>query len=53
MPRSHAERGNEHEKRSVGTSGLHEEEIDDGTLVLRERKPYDIRTPDALKAGYR
>jgi predicted dehydrogenase len=27
--------------------------IDDGTLPLKSRKPYDIRTPDALKAGYR
>jgi len=27
--------------------------IDDGTLPLKKKKPYDIRTPDALKAGYR
>jgi predicted dehydrogenase len=27
--------------------------IADGTLPLKNRKPYDIRTPDAFKAGYR
>ena len=27
--------------------------IDDGLLPLRKRRPYDIRTPDALKAGCR
>lgn len=27
--------------------------IDDGCFTLRRRKPYDIRTPDAFKAGYR
>ena len=27
--------------------------IADGTLRPKKRKPYDIRTPDALKAGYR
>ena len=27
--------------------------IDDGCFALRRSKPYDIRTPDALDAGYR
>ncbi|HUT37614.1 MAG TPA: Gfo/Idh/MocA family oxidoreductase [Planctomycetota bacterium] len=27
--------------------------IDEGVLPLKKRKPYDIRTPAALKAGYR
>ena len=27
--------------------------IADGTLPLKKRKPYDIRTPGALRAGYR
>jgi len=27
--------------------------IDDGALPLRRKRPYDIRKPDALKAGYR
>jgi len=27
--------------------------IDDGAFTLRKRKPYDIRTQDAFKAGLR
>ena len=27
--------------------------IDDGDLPLKKKRPYDIRTPDAFKAGYR